>query len=335
MQKSKIKKLTQSSDNRDIYHKFFYLKNIYLLITYFIASPCFALHNCPPSNSKLLINSSSFKTQLNPEEKKLPKVIKALLIAYSDSIQSNVVQDASQGTLNFKNGQKHSWYLSNMHLDLDSWRKLSEREQAKLWKDLGFESFEQVLDEATLNEQFLQVYPTQKQLPKNLPKNFEPGRLRDELFFRKLYGNTKTHVAQSLTTIRWGKQKLKVTRLHQIDQRLKAIYTDLKRCLPGRYKRYYEPSAGAFHWRTIKGTSRLSVHSFGAAIDIGVKYSNYWKWTLKVHGSDQRGMIPYKNNFPQEIIEIFQRYGFIWGGWWYHHDTMHFEYRPELLVDIK
>ncbi|MDP3291618.1 MAG: M15 family metallopeptidase, partial [Sulfuricurvum sp.] len=25
-------------------------------------------------------------------------------------------------------------------------------------------------------------------------------------------------------------------------------------------------------------------------------------------------------------------HGFIWGGRWYHYDTMHFEYRPELLA---
>jgi hypothetical protein len=33
---------------------------------------------------------------------------------------------------------------------------------------------------------------------------------------------------------------------------------------------------------------------------------------------------------PQEIVDIFERHGFIWGGKWYHYDTMHFEYRPEL-----
>ena len=27
-----------------------------------------------------------------------------------------------------------------------------------------------------------------------------------------------------------------------------------------------------------------------------------------------------------------EKHGFIWGGRWYHYDTMHFEYRPELLV---
>ena len=41
--------------------------------------------------------------------------------------------------------------------------------------------------------------------------------------------------------------------------------------------------------------------------------------------------IPYKNRIPHRIVEIFERHGFIWGGKWYHYDTMHFEYRPELL----
>jgi hypothetical protein len=30
-------------------------------------------------------------------------------------------------------------------------------------------------------------------------------------------------------------------------------------------------------------------------------------------------------------VDIFERHGFIWGGKWGHFDTMHFEYRPELL----
>ena len=34
---------------------------------------------------------------------------------------------------------------------------------------------------------------------------------------------------------------------------------------------------------------------------------------------------------PQNLIDIFEKHGFIWGGRWYHYDTMHFEYRPEVL----
>ena len=37
------------------------------------------------------------------------------------------------------------------------------------------------------------------------------------------------------------------------------------------------------------------------------------------------------NTLPAEVIDIFERHGFIWGGKWSHYDTMHFEYRPELL----
>ena len=31
------------------------------------------------------------------------------------------------------------------------------------------------------------------------------------------------------------------------------------------------------------------------------------------------------------LVTVFENHGFIWGGKWRHYDTMHFEYRPELL----
>ena len=35
---------------------------------------------------------------------------------------------------------------------------------------------------------------------------------------------------------------------------------------------------------------------------------------------------------PVEIVEPVEAEGFSWGGKWYHYDTMHFEYRPELFA---
>ena len=35
---------------------------------------------------------------------------------------------------------------------------------------------------------------------------------------------------------------------------------------------------------------------------------------------------------PLPVVEAFEAEGFIWGGKWYHYDTMHFEYRPELMT---
>ena len=69
------------------------------------------------------------------------------------------------------------------------------------------------------------------------------------------------------------------------------------------------------------------MHAYAAAIDINAKYSNYWRW-----GSGSKGEPIWRNQIPIQIVRIFERHGFIWGGYWYHYDTMHFEYRPELVL---
>ena len=71
------------------------------------------------------------------------------------------------------------------------------------------------------------------------------------------------------------------------------------------------------------------MHSFGMTIDINTAYSDYWQWSCKCVNED--AAITYKNRIPQIIVDIFEKHGFIWGGKWYHFDTMHFEYRPELI----
>ena len=65
------------------------------------------------------------------------------------------------------------------------------------------------------------------------------------------------------------------------------------------------------------------MHAWGAAIDLNTKFADYWLWSSKSL---------YSNRIPPEIVEmIFERHGFIWGGKWWHFDTMHLKYRPELL----
>ena len=69
------------------------------------------------------------------------------------------------------------------------------------------------------------------------------------------------------------------------------------------------------------------MHSWGAAIDInGGAKADHRLW----HGPKSRDA-GFVNRIPFEIVDIFERHGFIWGGKWSHYDTMHFEYRPELL----
>jgi hypothetical protein len=33
----------------------------------------------------------------------------------------------------------------------------------------------------------------------------------------------------------------------------------------------------------------------------------------------------------KSVVQIFEDNGFIWGGKWHHFDTVHFEFRPELV----
>lgn len=92
-------------------------------------------------------------------------------------------------------------------------------------------------------------------------------------------------------------------------------------------RQYLFPLGGTFLWRDIAGTSRLSPHSWGIAIDLNPKHASYWRGK-KMAG---QGVEILRSRYPQEIVEIFERHGFIWGGKWSHFDLMHFEYRPELI----
>jgi hypothetical protein len=119
---------------------------------------------------------------------------------------------------------------------------------------------------------------------------------------------------------------LKVTAINGVASRLDAISRELDE-LPARFDVYLAPSAGTYNCRPIAGTSQLSAHGYGIAIDIALRHADYWRWSKSTAG----GQLPYRNAIPLEIVRIFEKHGFIWGGAWYHYDTMHFEYRPELL----
>lgn len=160
----------------------------------------------------------------------------------------------------------------------------------------------------------------------------DAGRIRNEDFFKKIYGSNESSVKEKLTIINWCPntigQKIKVTTVNGIDGELKKISYELDR-VP-EFKKYLKNIGGTFLWRKISGSNRISMHSFGMTLDINTEYSDYWQWACKC--KDENSPIPvYKNKIPIEIVSIFEKHGFIWGGKWKHFDTMHFEYRPELI----
>lgn len=160
--------------------------------------------------------------------------------------------------------------------------------------------------------------------------NEDPGRIRHEPFFRKMYGDCgRGEVQGRLRAVRWMPGRggsVQVTTVNGVAERLEAVVRDLER-LPERFMRFLTPSAGTFNCRFVEGTRQRSMHAYGAAIDLNVQFAHYWRWSRGAGGRFE-----YKNLIPFEIVEIFERHGFIWGGKWSHFDTMHFEYRPELLT---
>ena len=182
------------------------------------------------------------------------------------------------------------------------------------------------LKHADIEDALSQIYPLGTCDRGTPVKNFDPGRIRNETLMRILYGRTVSEVKSNLTPVKWFSTRVKVTRRHGVDTALNRVKMDLQK-LPRRFWKFYKKSGGTFNWRSIAGTKRLSVHSFGAAIDINTQFTDYWRWS-----GGKPGNVPkYKNKIPNEIVSIFERHGFIWGGKWYHFDTMHFEYRPELI----
>ncbi|MDR3302399.1 MAG: M15 family metallopeptidase [Spirochaetaceae bacterium] len=94
-------------------------------------------------------------------------------------------------------------------------------------------------------------------------------------------------------------------------------------------------TVSAWNWRNIADVKTRSNHAYGTAIDILPKKPNgetYWLWTAKKKAAWWN--VPYSQRVqPTEaVIKIFEDYGFIWGGKWAFYDTMHFEYRPEILL---
>jgi peptidoglycan LD-endopeptidase CwlK len=186
--------------------------------------------------------------------------------------------------------------------------------------------FEERLDQADLIDQLSIPYPAG--CPAKTPTvNEDPGRLRFDPFFSAMYGGSAKAVAKNLTTVKWFGQNVQVTKVNGVDNALQAVATDLASLIKAKpdLRKYVAPSAGTYNFRTIAGTKRLSMHAYGVAIDLNTAYSDYWRW-------DGVGTPPkYRNRIPCEIGQVFEQHGFIWGAKWYHYDTMHFEYRPELL----
>ncbi|KAB0612507.1 bifunctional C40 family peptidase/M15 family metallopeptidase [Campylobacter hyointestinalis] len=186
--------------------------------------------------------------------------------------------------------------------------------------------FKALLKNPSIKDMFSLDYNALKPLDEEL---IDAGRIRNSEFFSKLYGKNKEEVISNLVDVVWLKdsvnKKIKFNAKFGAAASLQKVSDELNELIkkdPNLLK-YIDNIAGTFNYRNIAKTDQLSAHSWGIAIDINVANSHYWQWHKK-----------YKNLIPKEIVYVFEKNGFIWGGRWEHFDTMHFEYRPELMGDI-
>jgi len=111
--------------------------------------------------------------------------------------------------------------------------------------------------------------------------------------------------------------------LAKIDEEIKTFLTHLQ-------------SIEGYNWREIADSQSRSYHSWGIALDIlpkgWSKKNLYWNW-IRSWNKDWM-LIPLEKRWtpPEIVINIFEKYGFIYGGKWIMWDNMHFEYRPELIL---
>ena len=183
-------------------------------------------------------------------------------------------------------------------------------------------------------------------------QNWDPGRLRNEDLLKAVYGSNESAARTHLVKVSFLNQSVMfnsqlgaAAALSNAGRQLMTLAAAdkdaadfLKPFLNGKF----DLKGNTFFWRNVKGTNRLSAHSFGAAIDLLTNIGPmYWLWDeMRDHPARAKlGEQAYRNihyippgapRFNQKVVDVMEANGFVWGGKWNHYDTMHFEYRPEL-----
>ncbi len=207
----------------------------------------------------------------------------------------------------------------NVYILLKSGKKI-------LYDDKRKKSFTQKLENADIQDMMELVYPLES-INSLMTENFDPGRMRVYSLFKEVYGGYKQEIEKNLTTVKVGNKNLLFNEQNDAAKQLKLVMNELLSLAKSNWKIYANsfPSSGTYNYRYIAGTGRLSAHAFGIAIDLKRDSRDYWKWASKEQGEKRL------KEYPKELVKVFEKHGFIWGGKWSHFDILHFEYRPEII----
>ncbi|MGQ9616358.1 MAG: M15 family metallopeptidase [Spirochaetota bacterium] len=262
----------------------------------------------------LFFSARTFQGAENEGKPRSPEVegwvtIYALLKAYGDSIESIEFEDGEPVLI-----------IRGKRLYYAGGRMLSEahRKQAS--------SFDPIF------------YPYHTGPLRELPGESSFPVKRSSDFLDALIGSSEMEIRASCLWVPFLDHKAFIHRMTAIPLKMveARILREAETSMPVR--QYIENIRIIFSLsrRRVSGTLNMSYHGYGLAIDIipkgyGRKHV-YWRWSSAFDPG--WGRIPLEKRWqpPLEVIEAFEENGFVWGGKWYHFDSVHFEYRPEIIL---
>ena len=264
------------------------------------------LHNVGYLTIPLVANATTFTEEnTNIYNETMKQDLLCLMLAYPGYI-ANIKE---------KNGYVYLILKSGKTLVYDDKIKKSSQEK---------------LTNPDLQDTLEQIYPL---LPaKSIMKlDFDPGRARCYGLLTEVYGSSKNSIEKNLTEVKVGYNNFQFNRNNNAAISLQAI---MKEVMPLSQKnqtvrKCLLPCSGTFNYRVIAGTKRLSPHAYGIAIDLASDKRDYWKWASKEVGEKRLA------SYASELVEVFEKNGFVWGGKWSHFDILHFEYRPEIILKAR
>ena len=195
---------------------------------------------------------------------------------------------------------------------------------------------EERLDQVDEFDPIFYDYPLER-LVSPLPLTDLPTYSTD--YFEALFGRTEDQVRSHCRSISFLDHNLFVNTL--ILEPLRGVEREIREAAAWdpEVVRWLEEMdvAYSFIFRDIAKSQTRSLHGFGLAVDLVPRsYGGrhvYWQWSRVL---DREGWyrIPLSQRWspPQPVIEAFEHHGFVWGGKWSRFDTVHFEYRPEILL---
>jgi hypothetical protein len=198
-----------------------------------------------------------------------------------------------------------------------------------LYDDNRIKSLEEKMNNPDLQDMMEQKYPL-SHVTKLMDKNFDPGRIRVYGLLNEVYGGSKQKVESSLVNVSVGK----TYQFNENNKAAQSLQNAMKELIPLSQNRkdiapYVFPCSGTYNYRVISETNRLSPHAFGIAIDFARDKKDYWKWASPEQGQERLA------SYPREMVEILEKNDFVWGGKWGHFDILHFEYRPEIIIQAR